>query len=410
MTLDCIRSNGKNILGKFNQTILFVDDEEDILKALKRSLRSEPYEQYYVQSAEEALELMAHHSIHVLVSDMRMTPMSGTELLEKVASRYPEIIRMVISGWADADSILDAVNKGHIYRYIVKPWDSRELKITLRQALEMYRLQAERKEMIQRLNDQNFQLEKKIIQRTEQVMAVTQQAKIGKLTSQIVRKLDDPLNNLSANIELIGLLSAEKKFNLEQFKKEIFSAQAEICQLKKIVGDLLSHAEFRKNTHVSLININEIIKEEMEYFDLDPSFRYEIQKELRLAANLPMIMGNTIQIKEIIDNLIKNAIDAMATTTKKLLSIETFLQENSIEIRVSDTGTGIPLENQDFVFLDNFTTKPMGEGTGLGLFTVKSTVTAYSGSIDFVSSPQNGTTFKVNLPIGRSILNTLSRP
>lgn len=410
MTLDCIRSNGKNILGKLNQTILFVDDEEDILKALKRSLRSEPYEQYYVQSAEEALELMAHHSIHVLVSDMRMTPMSGTELLEKVASRYPEIIRMVISGWADADSILDAVNKGHIYRYIVKPWDSRELKITLRQALEMYRLQAERKEMIQRLNDQNFQLEKKIIQRTEQVMAVTQQAKIGKLTSQIVRKLDDPLNNLSANIELIGLLSAEKKFNLEQFKKEIFSAQAEICQLKKIVGDLLSHAEFRNNTHVSLININEIIKEEMEYFDLDPSFRYEIQKELRLAANLPMIMGNTIQIKEIIDNLIKNAIDAMATTTKKLLSIETFLQENSIEIRVSDTGTGIPLENQDFVFLDNFTTKPMGEGTGLGLFTVKSTVTAYSGSIDFVSSPQNGTTFKVNLPIGRSILNTLSRP
>ena len=200
------------------------------------------------------------------------------------------------------------------------------------------------------------------------------------------------------------------KFNLEQFKKEIFSAQAEICQLKKIVGDLLSHAEFRNNTHVSLININEIIKEEMEYFDLDPSFRYEIQKELRLAANLPMIMGNTIQIKEIIDNLIKNAIDAMATTTKKLLSIETFLQENSIEIRVSDTGTGIPLENQDFVFLDNFTTKPMGEGTGLGLFTVKSTVTAYSGSIDFVSSPQNGTTFKVNLPIGRSILNTLSRP
>ena len=110
MTLDCIRSNGKNILGKLNQTILFVDDEEDILKALKRSLRSEPYEQYYVQSAEEALELMAHHSIHVLVSDMRMTPMSGTELLEKVASRYPEIIRMVISGWADVDSILDAEN------------------------------------------------------------------------------------------------------------------------------------------------------------------------------------------------------------------------------------------------------------------------------------------------------------
>ena len=410
MTLDCIRSNSKKTFDKLDQTVLFVDDEEDILKALKRSLRSEPYEQYYVQSAKEALELMAHHSIHVLVSDMRMTPMSGSELLENVATRYPEIVRMVISGWADADSILDAVNTGYIYRYIVKPWDTRELKITLRQALEMYRLQAERKEMIQQLKAHNFQLEKKVIQRTEQVMAVTQQAEIGKFTSQIVHKLSDPLNNLSATIELIGLLSVEENFNLEQLKKEVPGAQAEIYQLKKIVGDLLSHAEFRKSTHADLINVNEIIKEEMDYFDLDPSFRYEIQKELRLAANLPMIMGSPIQIKEILDNLIKNAIDAMATTITKKLSIETLLQGNSIEIRVSDTGTGIPLENQDSVFLDNFTTKPVGEGTGLGLFIVKSTVAAYSGSIDFISSPQNGTTFKVSLPIGRSTLNTLFHP
>jgi signal transduction histidine kinase len=409
VTMDCISSNDTNRYDKSDQTILFVDDEKEILKALKRSLKSEPYKQYFVQSAKEALELMAHHTIHVLVSDMRMSPISGTELLEKVAPRYPETIRMVISGWVDADSILDAVNTGHIYRYIVKPWDARELKITLRQALEMYRLQAERKEMIQQLKAHNLQLEKKVIQRTEQVMAVTQQAEIGKFTSQIVHKLNDPLNNLSTTIELIGLSAAKEILYLEQLKKEVSSAQTEICQLKKIVRDLLGHTELRKSAHVDLININEIIKEEMDYFDLDPSFRYEIKKELRLADNLPMIMGNPIQIKEILDNLIKNAIDAMVSTSKKRLSIETFLKGNKIEIRVSDTGTGIPLENQDLVFLDSFTTKPMGKGTGLGLFIVKSTVAAYSGKVDFVSSPQNGTTFQISLPIGRSILSPLSR-
>jgi signal transduction histidine kinase len=205
------------------------------------------------------------------------------------------------------------------------------------------------------------------------------------------------------------LSTTKEIFYLEQLKKEVSSAQAEICQLKKIVRDLSQHAELRKNTHADLININEIIKEEMDYFDLDPSFRYEIKKELRLADNLPMIMGNPIQIKEILDNLIKNAIDAMVSTSKKRLSIETFLKGNKIEIRVSDTGTGIPLENQDLVFLDSFTTKPMGKGTGLGLFIVKSTVAAYSGKVDFVSSPQNGTTFQISLPIGRSILSPLSR-
>ena len=399
---DCIGSNYVNGVSLSDQAVLFVDDEEDILKALRRVLRTEPYQTYYALSAKEALDLLTHQPIHVLVSDMRMPQISGPELLEKVSSQYPEIIRLVISVWADSDSILDAVNTGHIYRYLVKPWDNRELKLTLRQALDMYRLQAERKELIRQLKVYNRDLEKTVVQRTEQIMAVSQQAELGKYTSQIVNNLNEPLNNLAAAIELIGLLSTKEDLIKDQLNREVVRAQTEIDRLKKNVASLLGHAASEKSAQLELININDIIYAELDYFDLDPFFHYEIQKELHLASNLPTIMGNPIQIKQILDHLIKNAVDAMSTTPIKRLTIATNLRADSIEIQVSDTGMGIAPEHQESVFIENFTTKPVGEGTGLGLFMVKSTVAAYSGSIDFISNLSQGTTFTVRFPIGRA--------
>ena len=399
---DRVESNDVNGFSMPDHAVLFVDDEEDILKALKRVLRTEPYQKFYALSATEALDLLAHQPIHVLVSDMRMPQISGPELLEKVSSQYPEIIRMVISVWADSDSILDAVNTGHIYRYLVKPWDNRELKLTLRQALDMYRLQAERKELIRQLKVYNRDLEKTVVQRTEQIMAVSQQAELGKYTSQIVNNLNEPLNNLAAAIELIGLLSTKEDLIKNQLNREVVRAQTEIDRLKKNIASLLGHAASEKSAQLELININDIIYAELDYFDLDPFFHYEIQKELHLASNLPTIMGNPIQIKQILDHLIKNAVDAMSTTPIKRLTIATNLRADSIEIQVSDTGMGIAPEHQESVFIENFTTKPVGEGTGLGLFMVKSTVAAYSGSIDFISNLSKGTTFTVRFPIGRA--------
>jgi signal transduction histidine kinase len=399
---DRVGSNDVNGFSMSDYAVLFVDDEEDVLKALRRVLRTEPYQTYYALSAKEALDLLAHQPIHVLVSDMRMPQISGPELLEKVASQYPEIIRMVISVWADSDSILDAVNTGHIYRYIVKPWDNRELKLTLRQALDMYRLQAERKELIEKLKVHNRDLEKTVVQRTEQIMAVSQQAQIGKYTSKIVDNLNDPLNNLSAAIELIGLLATQADLTKDQLNREVVRAQTEIDRLKKIVANLLGHSASEKSTQLELVNINDAINAELDYFDLDPFFHYEIQKELHLASNLPSIMGNPVQIKQILDHLIKNAVDAMGTTPIKRLTITTNFQADSIEIQVSDSGIGIASEHQESVFLENFTTKPVGEGTGLGLFMVKATVAAYLGSVDFISNPTQGTTFTVRLPVGRT--------
>ena len=126
------------------RTVLFVDDEEKILKSLKRSFMDEPYETIFANSGKEAIEALKRKEVHVLVTDMRMPEMSGLDLLKIVREKYPHIIRMVLSGYADTDTLLASINQGEIFRFIAKPWKSdAELKIIIRQGIEFYDLHSE---------------------------------------------------------------------------------------------------------------------------------------------------------------------------------------------------------------------------------------------------------------------------
>lgn len=124
-----------------------------------------------------------------------------------------------------------------------------------------------------------------------------------------------------------------------------------------------------------------------------------MEKHVDLSDNLPQISGNAIQIKQLIDNLVKNAIDAMEHSPGKHLTVQTHLEDETVAIRISDTGEGIAQENLARIFFPDFTTKPIGKGTGLGLASVKSMVEAYSGEIQVESKNGEGTTFIVKIPV-----------
>lgn len=140
--------------------LLCVDDEQGILRSLKRLLRSEPFGVLSASSGAEALELLASESIHVIVADQRMPDMSGTRLLEKVKEEYPDVIRVVLSGFADVTSILESINRGEVFRYLGKPWNDDELKTMLRQCFAQFNLEQENKKLISMVNEQNTELEK----------------------------------------------------------------------------------------------------------------------------------------------------------------------------------------------------------------------------------------------------------
>jgi two-component system response regulator HupR/HoxA len=131
------------------RTVLFVDDEEKVLSSLERALMDEPYNQLFAVSGMEALEVLNQQDVHVIVSDMRMPEMDGLQLMKIVKEKRPNIIRTVLSGYADVDMLRGVINRGEIYRFVTKPWNTEELKCVIMQSLEYYELFGEREMLMQ---------------------------------------------------------------------------------------------------------------------------------------------------------------------------------------------------------------------------------------------------------------------
>lgn len=155
-------------------SVLLVDDEPNILSSLRRLLRPAGYHIHVAESGKAGLEILEREHVDLVVSDMRMPEMDGASFLEQVRTRWPEVIRLLLTGYADIGSTIDAINRGEIYRYIAKPWDDNELTLTIRDALERQRLQAENTRLLaltqqqnEALRELNAGLEEKVRQRTE---------------------------------------------------------------------------------------------------------------------------------------------------------------------------------------------------------------------------------------------------
>jgi DNA-binding NtrC family response regulator len=120
--------------------ILLVDDETHVLDALKRALHKESYEVFSVGSAREALDILSGHDFDVVVSDEMMPGMAGSDFLGVVCDKYPETIRIMLTGHPNLDTALRSINKGHIYRFLIKPCSGMELSVAIKQALQQREL------------------------------------------------------------------------------------------------------------------------------------------------------------------------------------------------------------------------------------------------------------------------------
>lgn len=126
------------------QTLLLVDDEANVISALHRLLRVDGYRILRATSTSDAFEMLAQHAVQVILCDQRMPEMNGTEFLGKVKDLYPETIRIMLTGYTDLQSVIDAINHGAIYRFFTKPWDDEILRDTIREAFRHYWLLSKR--------------------------------------------------------------------------------------------------------------------------------------------------------------------------------------------------------------------------------------------------------------------------
>src|ERR1039457_2602827 len=136
--------------------ILCVDDERNVLKALERVFLDDDYDILCATSGLEGLEILENEpGVQIVLSDYRMPEMSGVDFLGEVYRRLPDTVRIVLSGYADAASVVAAINEGHIYKFISKPWNDDELRSAVRDALERYFLKKTNRELLEELKEKN---------------------------------------------------------------------------------------------------------------------------------------------------------------------------------------------------------------------------------------------------------------
>lgn len=206
--------------------VLIVDDEAQILSALKRLLRKEPYRLFTADGGEAGLEILAANRIQMVISDQRMPHMSGTEFLQKAKELCPDTIRVMLSGYAEPDAILSSINQGEVFRFIAKPWNDDDLKTTIRQCLEHYaivqenrRLTAQSARQIEQLERLNGLLTSSVEERTRSlqfsqevlenlplgVLGISRDEEIV-LSNDTVRATFADLQNLIPGTEMDGVL------------------------------------------------------------------------------------------------------------------------------------------------------------------------------------------------------------
>jgi putative nucleotidyltransferase with HDIG domain len=140
-------------------TVLFIDDEANILKALQRLLRNEPCRVLTAARGSEALAILERERPQVVVSDQRMPEISGVDLLQSVRQRHPDVIRILLTGYTEMNVAVEAINRGEIFRLVTKPWNDEELKATLRQAFDTHDLKSEIRRLNQVTREQNLKLQ-----------------------------------------------------------------------------------------------------------------------------------------------------------------------------------------------------------------------------------------------------------
>lgn len=188
--------------------VLFVDDEENILKSVTRLFLDEPVDVLMAASGAEALNLLTRHTnVAVIVSDQRMPGMSGAEFLEKARDIVPDAVRIVLTGYADVISAVDAINKGGAYRYISKPWDDEDLVASIRDAVSRHELVRENKRLTgivhgqnEELKKWNSQLEVFVQQQTEEISKKNDELKNA--NNRLKKNFQDVIKSLAGLLEL----------------------------------------------------------------------------------------------------------------------------------------------------------------------------------------------------------------
>lgn len=376
--------------------ILFIDDEDSDLYLFEKIFLDWPFGVVTTKSTEEAFEILRKEKIKVVVSDQYMPVIPGIHFLREVKNRFPNVVRILLTGHEEFEVAEQAINMGEVYRFLTKPFNTAEFKAAIRQSLQHYNLCEENERLFEDMRRKSQELE--IINRELRSLQKIQQDFI----STVSHELRTPLASIKSAVEI---LASETAGPLNQDQKSfLHKAQKHIDRLKSLSDDVLDMTSLEAGTldlEIKPNNINEIIQKEIKWFMPDA-----INKKLYINADLqdgiPLISMDGERIKTVMSNLIDNAI----TFTEKggvFIISRKVEDKDEVQVCVKDTGVGIPENDLSKVF-NKFhqigsPEKRAAGGAGIGLAICRDIIRLHGGRIWAESKLNEGSHFYFTLPL-----------
>jgi len=400
-----------------NPTILCVDDERNVLLTLRTQLlRHLPtYKIEIAESGAEALDLLEElfaegEDVRLVIVDQIMPGMKGDELLIELHARYPQILKVMLTGQAIAEDVGNVVNRGSLYRFIAKPWSEIDLQLTITEALRRYQQE-------QQLAQQQLALE----QANRDLVALNadlQQANLKLL--QATRLKDEFLATMSHELRtpISAILGMSECLEEEVFgpinpqqQEAITMIQSRGEHLLALINDILDVSTLTTDQlriNLKPVGVTELCNASLAFVNPQAA-----QKQVQLTATLSPDLGSLEidgpRMQQVLINLLTNAIKFTPSGGRVTLTVK--VEDRSqptpppgawIHFSVSDTGIGIaPADQaklfQPFIQLDSGLNRKY-DGTGLGLALVKQIVELHGGSVSLTSQVGEGSCFTVSLP------------
>lgn len=392
-------------------TFLVVDDEPDILDAIVRLFRRE-YHVLTAQNVAEAWEIIEREDVQVIMTDQRMPKMSGIEFLTELSKTHPTIVRVLFTGYSNISDVVDAINEGHVYRYISKPWKPAELRLFVAQAFEYYSAQRERDELLDKLSRANELLERQ----NALLSAANEELKVLDRVKNVFMEIVS--HELNTPIAIIFGYTFLLRKELNQTvgsvgMKALSGIDTSAVRLKNIsnrIFKMLGEDSPKPSLSLEWVDIGKFVASLRE--QIDPFLlRRQQSLEVTVDPSIRRIMADEDKLNDICLNLLMNAIKFSYDKQTIELSIAPDSNDGDfVSIEVRDRGIGITDEDVSQIFDVFFSTFKSGHhssgefefgkrGIGLGLPVARRFAEMHGGHIRVSSEEGEGSRFTLFLPL-----------
>ena len=353
-------------------TILCVDDEIDNVEVLERTFRTS-YHVITATSGMEALKILEQKEVAVIISDQRMPQMTGVEFLQKSISLHPDTIRILLTGYSDINSVIDAINTGQVYRYITKPWDINDLKSTVARAVERFLMH---KELQRKTED---------LKKAYEELKTLDQAK-SHFMLLIHHELRTPLTIILNFLELFmqSDLTSDQSLYCEKIQSgadrlnELIFSVLEIMEAETgQINPIKSSVHLKPLIENLILEVQELAKSKKQVFDLQVSEDF--------------VNADQKVIKKVLKKLLQNAIQ-FAEPHGTITIQSTNKEDQNIEISITNSGPTLSQETIENIlkpFTLNENSMNHSKGLGLGLSLCQSLLKCHGSHLQIIS--QNNT-------------------